>query len=198
MREVNELPFLPVLVERLQREAPHVDICVVRIDRRDLEEDLQSGEIDFAFDVGLPLSHDVRRERVTAEPLAVLARKDHPSIQGALPLDSYLTMEHILITGRRRGGGYEDIVLGRLGMSRRIRVRCQHYAAACAMVARSDLLATMARSQALVSSREGDTQVLPFPLEIPALEMFLYWHANVDADPGSQWLRAALLELLRR
>ena len=74
MREVNELPFLPLLVERLQREAPHVDISVVRIDRRDLEEDLQSGEIDFAFDVGLPLSHDVRRERVTAEPLAVLAR----------------------------------------------------------------------------------------------------------------------------
>ena len=107
-------------------------------------------------------------------------------------------MEHILITGRRRGGGYEDIVLGRLGMSRRIRVRCQHYAAACEIVARSDLLATMARSQAEVSSREGDTQVLPFPLEIPPLEMFLYWHANVDADPGSQWLRAALLDLLRR
>ena len=135
---------------------------------------------------------------MTAEPLAVLARKDHPSIQGTLTLDSYLTMEHILITGRRRGGGYEDIALGRLGMSRRIRVRCQHYAAACEIVARSDLLATMARSQAEVSSREGDTQVLPFPLEIPPLEMFLYWHANVDADPGSQWLRAALLDLLRK
>jgi DNA-binding transcriptional LysR family regulator len=189
MREVNELPFLPVLVERLQREAPHVDICVVRIDRRDLEEDLQSGEIDFAFDVGLPLSHDVRRERVTAEPLAVLARKDHPSIQGALPLDSYLTMEHILITGRRRGGGYEDIVLGRLGMSRRIRVRCQHYAAACAMVARSDLLATMARSQALVSSREGDPRwardhpavtaalgVLPGPgIDMETMRRSLHW-----------------------
>ncbi|HET9447501.1 MAG TPA: LysR family transcriptional regulator, partial [Steroidobacteraceae bacterium] len=159
MREVNELPFLPLLVERVQREAPHVEISIVRIDRRDLEEDLQSGEIDFAFDVGLPLSHDVRRERVTAEPLAVLARKDHPSIRGALPLDSYLTMEHILITGRRRGGGYEDIALGRLGMSRRIRVRCQHYAAAYEIVARSDLLATMARSQAELGARQTDAQV---------------------------------------
>ena len=33
MREINELPFLPLLVERLQREAPHVDISIVRIDR---------------------------------------------------------------------------------------------------------------------------------------------------------------------
>ncbi len=26
----------------------------------------------------------------------------------------------------------------------------------------------------------------------------LDWHANVDADPGSQWLRAMLLELMRK
>ena len=103
-----------------------------------------------------------------------------------------------MITGRRRGGGYEDIALGRLGMSRRIRVRCQHYAAAYEIVARSEMLATMARSQAALGSRQGDAQVLPFPLEISPLEMFLYWHANVDADPGSQWLKAALLELLRK
>jgi DNA-binding transcriptional LysR family regulator len=135
---------------------------------------------------------------VTAEPLAVLARKDHPSVQGALPMETYLTMEHVLITGRRRGGGYEDVALGRLGMSRRIRVRCQHYAAAYEIVARSELLATMARSQAQLGARQTEAQVLPFPLEIPPLEMFLYWHANVDADPASQWLRAVLLELLRK
>jgi DNA-binding transcriptional LysR family regulator len=128
----------------------------------------------------------------------VLARADHPSIDGALTMDAYLAMEHILVTGRRRGGGYEDIALGRLGMSRRIRVRCQHYAAAYEIVARSELIATMARSQAELGSRQGGTQVLHFPLEIPPLEMFLYWHANVDADPGHQWLRGALLELLRK
>src|SRR5262249_16048674 len=159
------------------------DVAVVRIDRRDLEEDLQSGEIDLAFDVGLPLSHDVRRERVRAEPLAVLARKDHPSLAGGLTADAYLAQEHVLVTGRRRGGGYADAGLGRLGMSRRIRVRCQHYAAACEIVARSDLLATMAYSQAQLGSSHSGTQLLPFPVEIPPLEMFLYWHASVDADP---------------
>lgn len=197
MREINELPFLPLLIERLRSTAPHVDIAIVRIERRDLEDDLQSGEIDLAFDVGLALSHDVRRERVTAEPLAVLARADHPAIDGELTPETYLALEHVLITGRRRGGGYEDVALGLLGMSRRIRVRCQHHAAACEIVARTDLLATMPRSQAQLSSRGASIQVLPFPVEIPPLEMFLYWHANVDADPGSQWLRAQLLELMR-
>jgi DNA-binding transcriptional LysR family regulator len=75
-------------------------------------------------------------------------------------------------------------------------VRCQHYEAACEIIARSDLLATMAHSQAQHCSGRSGTQLLPFPVEIPPLEMFLYWHANMDADPGSQWLRSLLLELL--
>lgn len=198
MREANELSFLPTLIERLGREAPNVDVAIVRIDRRDLEEDLQSGEIDVALDVELPLSPDVRRELVTSEALAVLARKDHPSVQGTLTTDAYLATEHVLVTGRRRGGGYEDVALGRLGMSRRIRVRCQHYAAAGEVVARSDLLATMPRSQAEIASQRSGNQLLPFPAMIPPLEMFLYWHANMDDDPGSQWLRQMLLGLLRR
>ncbi len=50
-------------MSRISNEASHIDIASVRIDRRDLEEDLQSGEIDLAIDVALPLSNDVRRER---------------------------------------------------------------------------------------------------------------------------------------
>ena len=74
-RESHELTFLPALMARIAREAAHVHLASVRIDRRDLEDDLQSGEIDLALDVALSLSNDVRRERVGAEPLVVLAPK---------------------------------------------------------------------------------------------------------------------------
>ncbi|MGH8175101.1 MAG: LysR family transcriptional regulator, partial [Steroidobacter sp.] len=62
VRESQEVLFLPAIVARLSREAPNIDIATVRIERRDLEEDLQSGELDAAIDVALPLSADVRRE----------------------------------------------------------------------------------------------------------------------------------------
>lgn len=196
-RESHELSFLPGMVGRINQQAPNIEVAVVRIERRDLEEDLQSGEIDVALDVALPLSRDVRRESIGSEPMMVLARGDHPAIRGELDLETYLAMEHVLITGRRRGGGYEDIALGRLGMSRRIRVRCQQHAAAGEIVSKSDLLATMARSQALHTAQaHAKYQVLPFPADIPPLETYLYWHANVDEDPASQWLRRLLLELL--
>jgi len=200
VREAQELPFLPALVEQIAQAAPHIDVAAVRIDRRDLEEDLQSGELDVALDVALPVSADVRREQVSAEPLSVLARQGHPAILasgGALDMTTYLSLGHVLVTGRRRGGGYEDVALGRLGMSRHIRVRCQHHAGASEIVSRSDLLVTMPHSQALLANVHGN-QLLPLPGAIPPLEYFLYWHANVDADPASQWFRGLVLALMRR
>ena len=196
VRASQELTFLPALVAQIAQTAPHVDVAAVRIERRDIEEDLQSGAIDAALDVALPLSREVRREQVSSEPLAVLARQGHPAIAGTLDMPTYLALDHVLVTGRRRGGGYEDIALGRLGMTRHIRVRCQQHAAASEIVSRSDLIATMAQSQAQLANRHGN-QVLPMPAGIPPIEQFLYWHANVDADPASQWFRAFALSLMR-
>lgn len=196
-RESHELIFLPALIARVAREAAHVNVASVRIDRRDLEDDLQSGEIDLALDVALSLSHDVRRERVGAEPLVVLARADHPVVQGKLDIDSYMAASHILVTGRRRGGGYEDSVLAKVGLTRHVKMRCQHHGAACQIVSRSDLLLTLTRSQARIVTRivngEMNNQLLPFPIAAPPMESFLYWHANVDEDPASRWLRGQVL-----
>lgn len=192
-RESHELTFLPALMARIAREAAHVNIASVRIDRRDLEDDLQSGEIDLALDVALSLSNDVRRERVGAEPLVVLARADHPVIQGQLDTDTYMAASHILVTGRRRGGGYEDSVLSKMGLTRHIKMRCQHHGAASQVVSRSDLLLTMTHSQARIVNRQMNNQVLTFPFEASPMESFLYWHANVDEDPASRWLRGQVL-----
>ena len=185
---------MPALVQRVAREAASIDVAAVRMDRRDLEEDLQSGELDAALDVALPLSAEVRRELLRSEPMVVLVRTGHPAVRDTLALETYLAQEHVLITGRRRGGGHEDVALGRLGMSRRIRVRCQQHVAASEIVSQSDLLATMSRSQAQLANLQAN-RVLPFPVEIPPMEMFLYWHANVDADPASQWFRRLVLEV---
>ncbi len=39
-------------------------------------------------------------------------------------------------------------------------------------------------------NRQTNNQLLPFPIDVPPLESFLYWHSNVDEDPASQWFRA--------
>lgn len=198
LRAPQELQVLPRLVAEVARAAPLVELAAVRIDRRSVEEELASGEIDVALDVALPVGPEVRRERLSGEPLVVLARREHPAVHETLDLATYLALEHVLVTGRRRGGGYEDMALGRLGVTRRIRVRCQQHAAACEVVSRSDLLATMPRRHAQQVNRRTKNQVLPFPAKIPPMELYLYWHANAADDPAGQWLRALISEQLAR
>jgi hypothetical protein len=56
----------------------------------------------------------------------------------------------------------------------------------------------MTRSQAVLVNRATGNQLLPFPVEVPPLESFLYWHSNVDEDPASQWFRAQVKACLAR
>lgn len=198
VRDSHERSFLPALVAELSREAQGIDVSIVRIERGNLEEDLLSGELDAAVDVALSTSADIRRERLGAEPLVVLARQDHPVVRGTLERETYFALEHVLVTGRRHGGGFEDIALNRLGLSRRVRARCQQYATAAEVVSQSDMLTTLPGTQAILANRRTNNQVLAFPIDIPFMEHFLYWHANVDADKANRWFREKVSTLLRR
>jgi DNA-binding transcriptional LysR family regulator len=189
MRAAHEATFLPAMMAMLTRDAPGVSVATVRIERRDVEDDLQSGDLDIAVDMSLPVSADIRRQPINSEPLVVLARKGHPVVKDQLDLTTYLSAEHVLVTGRRRGRGYEDTALQRLNVTRQIRARCQLHAAANEVVSRSDLLATMPRTYAQHVNRHIGNQLLPFPCDIPALELFLYWHNNVDGDSAHRWFR---------
>lgn len=198
-RPWQELALLPELMAAIDRAAPHVELAVVRSERRELEDALESGDLDAAVDVAFPHAAEVRRERLASEPLVVLARREHPALhRGELDLATYLAQAHVLVTGRARGGGFEDMALARLGATRHIRVRCQQHAAASELVSRSDLLLTLTRSQAATVNRRTRNRVFAFPAEIPPMQVFLYWHATSDEDPASRWFRALIVECLRK
>jgi DNA-binding transcriptional LysR family regulator len=198
MRDLLESTLLPELMTAICKQAPHVDIAVVKAGRRNLEAELASGAIDAAIDILLPVSDDVRQTRLTTQSLAVLARRKHPRIHGKLTLKSYLAEEHIVVSSRRRGQSREDLELAGAGYRRSLRLRCQHYFAAARVVANTDLLCSTTGPVANVLAEVIPLQVLKFPLATPDFDAFLYWHANVDADPANRWLRTLLLEQTER
>ncbi len=192
LRDVLESTVLPPLMVALEREAPHARVAAVQVDRRELEGELQAGTLDCAIDVLLPLAPDIRHTRILADRTLVVARRGHPRLQDGITLDQYLAEEHILASSRRKGPGIEDFELSRLGMQRKIRLRCQHYFAACRVVSQTDLLLTMPERYARVANQQFNNQLLALPLEMPAWDVYLYWHANVEDDPANRWLRERL------
>ncbi len=192
LRDVLESTVLPPLMVALERAAPLAKVAAVQVDRRELESELQAGTLDCAIDVLLPLSPEIRHVRILADRTLVVARRGHPRLQGGITLEHYLEEEHILASSRRKGPGIEDFELSRLGLQRRIRLRCQHYFAACRVVSQTDLILTMPERYARVANQQFDNQLLPLPLEMPAWDVYLYWHANVEDDPANKWLREQL------
>ncbi|MES2346102.1 MAG: LysR family transcriptional regulator [Pseudomonadota bacterium] len=199
LRDVLEASVLPPLMARMAQDAPTVGLNTLQVGRRELESELAAGTLDAAIDVMLPLSNEIRRTLLAADQTVVLVRRGHPLVQDGqgLDLDGYLALEHIQTSSRRRGPGLEDFELSRLGLQRRVRLRCQHYFAACRVVSQTDLALTMPERLARVVNQQFGNQILPFPLQMPSLDIYLYWHANIDTDPAGQWLREQIIEAMR-
>lgn len=193
LRDVLEATVLPPLMQRVRQAAPLVGIAAIHVDRRDLQSEMAAGTLDGAIDVLLPLPNDIMRTRIYQDSTVVVARKGHPDIDGALDTATYLKQDHVLASSRRRGISVEDFELSRFGLERRIRLRCQHYFAACRVVSQTDLVLTMPGRYAHIANQQFGNQILPFPLDIPSFDVFLYWHANVDNDPANKWFREQVM-----
>lgn len=196
-RDVLEFTLVPQLMAAACRAGPNIELVAGRVERRNLESDLFTGLFDAAVDVLLPVSPAIRHQRLLDEPLVVVARKNHPAIRGKLTLKTYLALEHIQVSSRRRGPGLEDFELSRVGESRRIRLRCQHYGTASRTVSLSDLIATMPERYARQTSATYGNQILPVPFKSARLELYLYWHANAERDPAGLWLRGLIADAVR-
>jgi DNA-binding transcriptional LysR family regulator len=196
MRDPLEQLVLPPLARKLAKEAPSIDLRSVQARRRNVEAALADGTLDAAIDVALPMSENVRREKVAADGFVVVARKGHPGLRGGLTLPVYLRLEHVMVSSRRRGPAPEDLGLGQLGHHRRVRLRCRNYGAAFRIVQETDFVLTMpARYAGLLNARAGH-RLLKLPFAMPTLDLYLYWHETAHDDPANRWLRARLLDVL--
>ena len=197
LRDVLESTVLPPLLESITRQAPEINLAAIQVERRELVSELAAGTLDVAIDMLLPLPPEIRRQQISRDTTVVLARKGHPVVQHALDLEQYLQAEHILASSRRKGMGLEDFELSRLGLQRRIRLRCQHYFAACRVVSQTDLLLTMPEAYARIVNQQFDNQILPLPLTMPSWDVYLYWHQNLENDPANRWLREQVMQAFR-
>lgn len=186
-----EHTFFRPLVSSLQTSAPRVSISSTQFERRTLETDLSSGILDAAIDVFLPLPESICRQKITSEKVVVICRAGHSALnkQGKISLETYLRLDHILVSTRRQGLGPEDTALARIGKSRKISMRCQQINTAMHAVATTDLILTTATTFALAANEPYTNTIIAVPFETSPIDTYLYWHSNSDMDKANVWLR---------
>jgi len=142
----------------------------------------------------MPEEPQLRHAPFMLERYACLVRRGHPISGQPLDMAAYLSLGHIHVSSRRSGPGFVDAELSRLGLTRAVRMRVQHYLVAPLIVQRTDLALTAPESLL----RHFDGQLLPLPFDLPEIMTTCIWHAHNDEDPANRWLRETLLGFASR
>jgi len=189
-----EASYLPPLMQRITREAPLINLqSSRRVNRNELENKLASGDIDLAIDTLLPVSDNILHTKLGQNELVVLARKNHPKAKSTLDLEMYLAQDHVLVSSRSVGPSIEDFELGRLGLQRKVGLRCQHAFSACRVITGNNMLLTLTKTTAMMYAQLLNLVIFPLPVDLPDIDVHLYWHTNVDLDPANKWLRNKII-----
>jgi len=182
--------LMPALLDAAAREAPGTSLEIVPSSRRGNAWLLETGDVDLAIGAIVDEAPGIRRMDLFTDGFACAARKGHPSIDGALDLDSYVETPHLLITlGDDTGPTWVDQALTKLGRKRHVAARVRYFMAAPLIVARSDLLLTGPSMLIRYFAELVPLQVLRPPIDLPTYPEEAYWHQRFDKDPAHMWLR---------
>jgi DNA-binding transcriptional LysR family regulator len=189
-----EFLLLPPLLERVGKNAPLIDLWAVPL-RPDQEVQLATGDLDIA--IGLPPSDrlaGLHLESLFEERFVCLVRKGHPLTRGKMTVTRFAKARHALIAPRGRPGGAVDSALEARGLTRRVSLAVPHFLVAPPIVARTDLVLTIAERIAQAFREILPLTVLEPPLPLPRFTVAMMWHHRTHADPACAWLRSTIRE----
>jgi len=190
MRPLMESAHLLPLMTQIYQQAPGVTLSSVQFERSNLEAELNSGQLNAAIDVFLPLGENICCEHIASAQVVVVAKKDHPAIKdGELTLESYLEHQHLVVSSRPKGQSMEDLILAKEGKRREVKTRCQQVSTALDIVLSSNLLLTVAETYIHDKLQPSEHRIFPAPFNTPSVDTYLYWHESRGADKANQWFR---------
>ncbi|KTT57062.1 LysR family transcriptional regulator [Pseudomonas oryzihabitans] len=193
MSDDVECGLLPPLLNHLREVAPHCVLVVRNANFLLLPGLLASGEVSLGISYTTQLPANAK-SRTLRHIRALVVRADRDP--APLSLDDYCARPHVLVSMSGDLCGNIDDDLARLGRSRKVALGVPHFNGLGALLAGSDLLATVPdyAARALAASGSLRLEEPPFPI-VPA-KLSLVWRAAQDQDPGERWLRGEILRFM--
>lgn len=194
--DIGEVNFLPRLLQRLRREAPHARLRAISQPRQAAAEALESGAADLA----LGYFPDLHRPCFFQQKLfdnrhVCLLRADHPVAGQRLTLKRYLELSHAVVRPDGREHVFEQF-LQQQGLQRHVLLEVSHFMSLLPLIETTDLIATVPHDLAALCMNYGRLLTREVPLKTPTIPVHQFWHRRYHRDPGHQWLRQLVADTL--
>jgi DNA-binding transcriptional LysR family regulator len=198
--DLMETLLLPSLMADLATEARGLQIVFRPPDPKSLEALMSEGEVDLCVAYLPHAPKGLITSVAFHDRFACIARRNHPQLStGDFPLDQFVDLQHVQVLPRNLTmyAMPIDAALAALGFVRRVALWHPSFQALPAIVAKTDLVATLPRRLAMHAAKSLPITVYDPPVPLPTIDFSLYWHERSQEDSGHKWLRTKVAALLR-
>ena len=182
------LPFLSAL----KQQAPHIRIALVPVDDKQVQLQLERGDIDLALLTPESTPPDLHAKNLFDEHYVCELRQGHPAMHGRMQLtvSQLCELDHALVS--YTGGGFRgvtDEALEKLGQQRQVSLSVKSFIILPEILRASDMVAIL--PSRLVAGMD-DLMVFDPPIEVPGFTKVAAWHERTHRDVAHRWLRELL------
>jgi DNA-binding transcriptional LysR family regulator len=189
--------FMPKALARIRGAAPGVELELHAYRGHPSPEELARGELDLGIGVFLHLEPGIESRVLFQDRFVCLVRRGHPHVRGAMTLDRFVELDHLLVSAPDYGPGVVDAALAHRGLRRHVAARIPYFLVAPALVACTDLVLTLPERMARHAAKHHRLRVLATPIQLAPFAVQMIWHHSVNDDRASQWLRSEIVEASR-
>ncbi len=188
--DAGQFTRMPAISRLMAQEMPHAQLRVIGIDTYLAWGGPASTEVDVALAASEDHGAGVHAQPLYGEDGVLIARQGHPLMGRRVSATALSALRHVDVQVSP-GRGYRGLAgsYARLGLQREVAMVVPSFAAAVAIVASSELVATVPGS--LVEALGGalGVRVLRSPAPAVRTQVKLVWHERTHADPASRALR---------
>jgi DNA-binding transcriptional LysR family regulator len=186
-----------VLMRSLSEQAPNVTLNVLAFSDRDEAIDLlDAGKIDAA--IGVPPTRQEGRimtRELLRDEFVTIVHKDNAAARRNLTMKSFLSLRHVLVSPEGNRYGLVDQELAKLGLKRELRLTLPEMFVVPAVLAATDLAATVLKRVAIHSPASSRLVIFPPPVPLPEVTFVLTWHRRNEGSAAQQWLRDTVVRV---
>jgi len=191
MADAGQVAWLPGIATAMARDMPKARLRVVDIASLLSLGDLGSSEVDLHVGVRAT-GPGIHAAALLDEPTVLVARQDHPACARKLSRRSLGSLCHVGVV-MAPGQGFRDRVAAAYAQARTERtvtLTVPTFAAAAAVAAATDLVATLPESLLAVHGSRLGLRRVQGPVPVHSVTMALCWHERTHADPATIEFRA--------
>src|SRR5690606_36371513 len=187
---------LPILMEHLQRVAPGIALDLLPLPRGEYAKALEEDWIDLAIG-NLPFLNGAGfyQQRLFEDDYMAVGRADHALARQPLTLQAYCAVPHLAVVNSL-GDSLVEQGLADLGARRDVILTVPNFLATAIIASASNLLVTLPRAVLRMQKLEREVEMLKLPFPMPRANVRQFWHIRHHHEPGNQWFRAELAELM--